>query len=283
MYRIKNKRKLNETVTEMDIFAPLVAAKARAGQFVILRVDGDGERIPLTIAGWDRAKGLVKIVFQTVGSTTLRLSQKEAGGEIADFVGPLGRESETAGLKKVCVVGGGVAAAIALPLARTLFDEGADVTAIVGFRSKAQVILEEEFSRSAARLYLTTDDGSYAEKGNVTTPLKRLLDGGARFDAIFASGPLVMMKGVVETVRPFGIPVTVSMNPIMIDGTGMCGGCRLTLISDGKRQMKFACVDGPDFDGYAVDFDEAIVRNKMYTNFERAAYERACRLFQGNK
>ncbi len=279
MYRIIRKKILNAAVVQMEIEAPLVAAKAKAGQFIILRVDEEGERIPLTVAGTCSEEGTVKIIFQIAGATTYLLSQKREGEFLRDFSGPLGCAARTEGIQKVCLVAGGVGAAIALPVAEAFFRGKADVTAIVGFRSRELVILEEEFRAASDRTFFTTDDGSFGEKGSVTLPLARLLAGGERFDEIFAVGPLVMMKYVVETARPYQIPVTVSMNPIMIDGTGMCGGCRLSLLREGKKIMKFACVDGPDFDGYEVDFDEAIARNRMYAEFERKAYERTCNLF----
>ncbi len=279
MYRIISKKKLNPSVTQMEIEAPLVAAKAKPGQFIILRVDEDGERIPLTVAGTDRKRGAVKIIFQTVGATTEILSHKEAGEFLQDFVGPLGLPTKTDGIKKVCIVGGGVGCAIAMPIAQELKALGAEVTSVIGFRSKDIVILEDEFKECSDRLFVMTDDGSYGLEGNVTVPLKEMLERGERFDEIIAIGPLIMMKFVVAAARPYGIPVTVSMNPIMIDGTGMCGGCRLTLEQDGKRVTRFACVDGPDFNGYEVDFDEAISRNRMYADFEKHAYEEACNLF----
>ncbi|MBQ9912031.1 MAG: sulfide/dihydroorotate dehydrogenase-like FAD/NAD-binding protein [Firmicutes bacterium] len=279
MYRIISKKKLNPSVTQMEIEAPLVAAKAKPGQFIILRVDEDGERIPLTVAGTDRKRGAVKIIFQTVGATTEILSHKEAGEFLQDFVGPLGLPTKTDGIKKVCIVGGGVGCAIAMPIAQELKALGAEVTSVIGFRSKDIVILEDEFKECSDRLFVMTDDGSYGLEGNVTVPLKEMLEKGERFDEIIAIGPLIMMKFVVAAARPYGIPVTVSMNPIMIDGTGMCGGCRLTLEQDGKRVTRFACVDGPDFNGYEVDFDEAMSRNRMYADFEKHAYEEACNLF----
>lgn len=279
MYKIVNKRVLNPTVVMMDILAPLVAKKAQAGQFIILRVDDEGERIPLTVAGYDRDAGTVKIIFQIVGSTTEKLSHKETGEYIEDFCGPLGVATKLDGLKKVCIVGGGVGCAIALPIAKALKDMGASVTSIIGFRSKDLLILEDEFKDASEKLYVMTDDGSYGEKGNVCVPLNRMFDEGERFDEVIAIGPIIMMKFVVEATRPTGIPCTVSMNPIMIDGTGMCGGCRLTLIQEGKRVIKFACVDGPDFNGYEVDFGEAMSRGTMYRDFERHAYENTCNLF----
>ncbi len=275
MYRIVNKKSLNPTVTLMDVEAPFVAAKAQPGQFIILRVDEDGERIPLTVAGFDRAAGTVRIIFQIVGATTAKLNAKCTGEFLQDFVGPLGVATHTEGKKKVCIVGGGVGCAIALPIAQKLQAQGAEVTGIIGFRSRELLILEDEFTAACDRLYVMTDDGSYGAQGNVCAPLQALFDAGQRFDEVIAIGPLVMMKYVVETCRPTGIPCTVSMNPIMIDGTGMCGGCRLTV--GGKT--KFACVDGPDFNGYEVDFDEAMSRSGMYRPFERHAYEETCNLF----
>ena len=252
MYRIVNKKVLNPTVVMMDIEAPLVAKKAKAGQFIILRATEDGERIPLTVAGYDREKGTVKIIFQVVGATTKVLSEKCEGDYIPDFAGPLGVPTHLDGLKKVCIVGGGVGCAIALPVAEALKAEGCEVTSIIGFRNSDLVILEEEFRACSDELILMTDDGSYGRHGNVTMPLKELL-AERSFDKVITIGPLIMMKFVVEAVRPTGIPCDVSMNPIMIDGTGMCGGCRLSLNVDGKRVTKFACVDGPDFNGYEVD------------------------------
>ncbi len=278
MYKIVRKEVLNPTVVEMEIEAPLVAKKALPGQFIILRVNSEGERIPLTVAGYDRLLGTVKIIFQIVGATTALLGAKNEGEYIEDFVGPLGVATEIEGLRKVCVVGGGVGCAIALPIAEELHRQGVDVTSIIGFRNKDLLILEDEFRASSKTLRIMTDDGSYGECGNVTIPLREMLESGEKFDKIIAIGPIIMMKFVVETAKPFGVPVTVSMNPIMIDGTGMCGGCRLTLNVDGKRVTKFACVDGPDFDGYEVDFDDAMSRASMYRDFERHAYEEACNL-----
>lgn len=279
MYRIVKKESLNPTVTMMEIEAPLVAAKAEAGQFIILRVDGEGERIPLTVAGYDRAAGTVRIIFQIVGATTYLLNQKEEGECLADFVGPLGEATDVDGLSDVLIVGGGVGCAIALPIAERLSRMGARVTSVIGFRSADLVILEKEFAAASETLITMTDDGSHGRAGNVCLPIAEMLAVGRRFDKVIAIGPLVMMKFVVATVKPYGIPCTVSMNPIMIDGTGMCGGCRLTLHEDGKAVTKFACVDGPDFDGYAVDFDEAISRSSMYRDFERKKYEETCNLF----
>ena len=280
MYRIVSKQPLNPTVTQMEIEAPLVANKALPGQFIILRVDEEGERIPLTVAGTDKARGTVKIIFQIVGATTELLNHKEAGEFLQDFVGPLGVPTHTEGVRKVCIVGGGVGCAIAMPVAQEFHRLGAEVTSIIGFRSRDLLILEDEFRACSDRLIVMTDDGSYARHGNVTVPLKELLEAGERFDLIVTIGPLIMMKFVTLTAKPFGVPVTVSMNPIMIDGTGMCGGCRLTLIEDGRRVTKFACVDGPDFDGYKVDFDEAMSRGRMYADYERHAYEETCNLFR---
>ncbi len=276
MYKIVYKKSLNPTVTLMDVEAPLVARKAEAGQFIILRVDADGERIPLTVAGYDRARGTVRIIFQIVGGTTALLNEKNVGDSICDFVGPLGNATKTDGLKKVCVVGGGVGCAIALPVAQKLHSLGCEVHSIIGFRSKDLLILEDEFKTASAKLTIMTDDGSYGEKGLVTEPLKTALERGENYDEVIAIGPLVMMKFVVATCKPFGVKTVVSMNPIMIDGTGMCGGCRLTV--NGKT--KFACVDGPEFDGYEVDFDEAMLRGGMYRDFERHAYDKACNLFR---
>ena len=276
MYLILKKEPLNPTVTRMVIDAPHIARKAEPGQFIILRVHEDGERIPLTIADFDREQGTVTIIFQIVGATTELLNHLEAGDSLHDFVGPLGRPSEVEGLKKVAVVGGGVGCAIAYPIAKKLHQLGAQVHAIVGFRSKDLVILEEEFKAASDKLMVMTDDGSYGEKGLVTNALERLIDAGEQYDEVIAIGPLVMMKFVTQLTKQHNIKTVVSMNPIMIDGTGMCGGCRLTV--GGKT--KFACVDGPDFDGFEVDFDEAMARGTMYRDFERHAYEETCNLFQ---
>ena len=278
MYKIVTKKELNPTVTQMEIKAPLVANKALPGQFIILRVHDMGERIPLTVAGVNKQNGTVKIIFQIVGATTNKLNQKNEGEFIKDFVGPLGEPTHIDGLKKVCIVGGGVGCAIAMPIAEALHQKGCEVTSIIGFRNKDLVILEDEFKSCSDSLHIMTDDGSYGRHGNVCVPLSEMLSGGEQFDMIITIGPLVMMKFVVEAARPYGTPVTVSMNPIMIDGTGMCGGCRLTLNIDGKRVTKFACVDGPDFNGYQVDFDEAMSRGRMYSQFERHAYEESCNL-----
>lgn len=280
MYKIATKKELNPTVTQMEIVAPLVANKALPGQFIILRVDESGERIPLTVAGTDKQNGTVKIIFQIVGATTEKLNHKSAGEYLQDFVGPLGVATHIDGLKKVCIVGGGVGCAIAMPIAQELHAQGAEVTSIIGFRNKDLVILEDEFNACSDKLYLMTDDGSYGRHGNVCVPLAEMLENGTEFDMIITIGPLIMMKFVVETARPYNIPVTASMNPIMIDGTGMCGGCRLTLNQDGKKVTKFACVDGPDFNGYEIDFDESMSRGRMYADFERHAYAEACNLFK---
>ncbi len=276
MFKITAKRCLNPTVTMLDIEAPLVAKKAQPGQFIILRTDSEGERIPLTIAGYNREAGTVKIIFQIVGATTKKLNTLEVGDSLHDFVGPLGTPTELDGLKKVCIVGGGVGCAIALPIAQALHDSGCEVTSVIGFRSKDLLILEDEFKAASEKLFVMTDDGSYGREGNVCVPLNEMFEKGERFDKVITIGPLIMMKFVVEATRPTGIPCIVSMNPIMIDGTGMCGGCRLTV--GGKT--KFACVDGPDFDGYEVNFDEAMERGSMYRDFERHAYEEACSLFK---
>ena len=281
MYRIVRKKALNPTVTQMEIEAPLVAKKAKPGQFIILRVDEDGERIPLTVAGTNAEEGTVKIIFQIVGATTEVLNHKNEGESIQDFVGPLGMATHTDGIKKVCIVGGGVGCAIAMPVAQEFHKLGAEVTSIIGFRSKDLLILEDEFKACSDELIVMTDDGSYGRHGNVTVPLTELLEGGKQFDMIITIGPLIMMKFVVAAAKPFGVPVTVSMNPIMIDGTGMCGGCRITLLQDGKRVTKFACVDGPDFNGYEIDFDEAMSRGRMYFDYERHAHEKTCNLFKG--
>ena len=276
MYQIVSKKSLNPTVTQMEILAPFVAKKALAGQFVILRVSEDGERIPLTIAGYDRKAGTVTIIFQIVGGTTEALNHKNAGEFIPDFVGPLGKPTHTEGLKKVCVVGGGVGCAIALPVAKALQEQGASVTSIIGFRNKDLVILEDEFKAVSENFYMMTDDGSYGRQGNVCVPLKELLGAGETFDEVITIGPLIMMKFVCATTKEYGVKTIASMNPIMIDGTGMCGGCRLTV--GGK--MKFACVDGPEFDGHEIDFDEAMSRSRTYGEFESHEREAACNLFK---
>ncbi len=275
-YTIINKKTLNSTVTEMDIYAPLVAAKAKAGQFIILRVDSEGERIPLTVAATDKNEGTVKIIFQVVGATTIKLNTLNIGDSLQDFVGPLGKPTNLDGIKRACVIGGGVGSAIAMPIARALHDKGAIVDTIIGFRNKDLVILENEFKNCSDNLKIMTDDGSYGEKGLVTEALKKNIENGAVYDEIFAIGPLIMMKFVVETAKAYNVKTTVSMNPIMIDGTGMCGGCRLMV--GGK--IKFACVDGPDFNGYEVDFDAAMERNSTYKEFESTARDASCNLFK---
>ena len=276
MYRIVKKRVLNPTVTLMEIEAPMVARKAEPGQFIILRVDENGERVPLTIAAYDREAGTVTIIYQIVGATTEKLNHKEEGEFIADFVGPLGRATETEGLKRVAVIGGGVGTAIAYPVAKKLHDEGCHVDLIVGFRNKDLVILEEEFKAASTNLIIGTDDGSYGKKALVTELLKEQIDAGVKYDRVIAIGPVIMMKFVCQLTKEYNIPTVVSMNPIMIDGTGMCGGCRLTV----GGETKFACVDGPEFDGHLVDFDEAMSRGAMYREFERHALEETCNLFQ---
>ncbi|MBP3886949.1 MAG: sulfide/dihydroorotate dehydrogenase-like FAD/NAD-binding protein [Cellulosilyticum sp.] len=276
MYKIVKKKVLNPTVMLMDIDAPFIAKKAEPGQFIILRVDEEGERIPLTIADFDREKGTVTIIFQIVGKTTKALSGLEEGDFLQDFVGPLGVASHVDGLKKVAVVGGGVGSAIAYPIAKKLHNMGADVDVIVGFRNKDLVILEDEFKAASTRMFMMTDDGSYGEKGLVTNALENLIKEGNEYDEVIAIGPLIMMKFVCEVTKKYNVKTVVSMNPIMIDGTGMCGGCRLTV--GGK--VKFACVDGPDFDGHEVDFDEAMSRASMYKDFEKHAYEEQCNLMK---
>ena len=275
MYRIVKKETLKPTVTLYEIEAPMVAKKAEPGQFIILRVDENGERIPITIHDFDREKGTVTIIVQTIGATTEKLRHKAEGEYIQDFVGPLGRPTETEGKKKVCVVGGGVGCAIAYPVLKKFHDCGAEVHAVVGFKNKDLVILEDKFRAASSVLKLMTDDGSYGEKGLVTDALKELIDAGNQYDEIFAIGPAIMMKFVSKTTEPYGIPTTVSMSPIMVDGTGMCGGCRLTV----GGETKFACVDGPDFDGHKVDWDESLKRGKMYFDWERHKYEETCNLF----
>ena len=276
MYKIIRKRSLNPTVTLMEIYAPLVAKKAEPGQFIILRAEENGERIPLTVADYDRERGIVTIIFQVVGATTEKLNNLEEGDSVCDFAGPLGRATEIDGLKKVAVVGGGVGCAIAYPVAKKLHAEGAEVHSVVGFRSRDLVILEDEFRAVSDRLEMMTDDGSYGKKGLVTDALKELIESGEKYDAVITIGPLIMMKFVCMLTKEYGIKTIASMNPIMIDGTGMCGCCRLTV----GGETRFACVDGPDFDGHEIDFDEAIARSSMYKPFERAAHEEACNLYR---
>lgn len=276
MYKIVRKKALNPTVTLMDIEAPAVAKKAEPGQFIILRTDENGERIPLTVADFDREKGTVTIIFQIVGATTEKLNHMNEGECLHDFAGPLGRATHTEGLKKVAVVGGGVGCAIAYPVAKKLHQVGCEVHSIVGFRNKDLVILEDEFKACSDKLCMMTDDGSYGTKGLVTNALKELIDSGEQYDEVIAIGPLIMMKFVAATTKEYGIKTVVSMNPIMIDGTGMCGGCRLSV----GGEIKFACVDGPEFDGHLVDFDEAMRRSTMYKPFEKRKYEETCNLFK---
>ena len=276
MYKIINKRELNPTVTLMEIEAPLVAAKAEPGQFIILRTDEKGERIPLTVADFDREKGTVTIIFQIVGATTEKLNHLNVGDSLHDFVGPLGKPTHTEGLKKVAVVGGGVGCAIAYPVAKKLHEQGCEVHAVVGFRTKDLVILEDEFKAASSKFVLMSDDGSCGEKGLVTDALKKLIESGEQYDEVITIGPLIMMKFVSKLTKQYGIKTIASMNPIMIDGTGMCGGCRLTV--GGKT--KFACVDGPEFDAHEIDFDEAMARGATYKHFERKAHEEACNLFK---
>ncbi|MBQ8080772.1 MAG: sulfide/dihydroorotate dehydrogenase-like FAD/NAD-binding protein [Clostridia bacterium] len=279
MNRILRKERLNSSVTLMEVDAPLVARKAEPGQFIILRADEDGERIPLTVADFDREKGSVTIIFQIVGGTTKRLDMLNEGDYIRDFAGPLGRATHTEGLKKVAVVGGGVGCAIAYPVTKKLFEQGAEVHAIAGFRSHDLVILENEFAAHSTRFLRMSDDGSWGEKGLVTDALRGLIEAGERYDEVITIGPLPMMKFVCLLTKEYGIKTIASMNPIMIDGTGMCGGCRLTV----GGETKFACVDGPEFDGHLIDFDEAASRGRMYAGFERHAYEEACRLLNAKE
>ena len=276
MFTIIKRRELNPTVTELWIKAPLIAKKAKAGQFIIVRAKENSERIPLTIAGFDREAGTVSIIFQVVGAGTMQLNSLKEGEAVHDFVGPLGKATEIEGLKNVCVVGGGVGCAIALPIAQALHAQGTKVTGIVGFRNKDLVILEDEFRACCDDFIIMTDDGSYGDKGVVTAPLEQKIVDGANFDEVITIGPLIMMKFVVKTTKPHNVKTVVSMNPIMVDGTGMCGGCRLTV----GGQTKFACVDGPDFDGFEVDFDEAMHRGTMYKPFEAHAREAECNLLK---
>ena len=265
MYKIVRKKELNASVTLMEIEAPFVAKKARAGQFIIFRIDEMGERVPLTIAGYDREKGTVTIIFQKVGFSTIALGNLNEGDYIRDFVGPLGKPTHTEGVKRVCVVGGGVGCALALPSAAAFKEAGAEVDVIVGFRNKDIVILEDEFKAVSDNMHLMTDDGSYGEQGFVTVKLQQLLESGRNYDAVLAIGPIPMMKFVCKTTEPFGVKTMVSLNPIMVDGTGMCGGCRVTV----GGEVKFACVDGPEFDGHKVDFAELMSRNATYADREK--------------
>ncbi|MBR5512659.1 MAG: sulfide/dihydroorotate dehydrogenase-like FAD/NAD-binding protein [Ruminococcus sp.] len=277
MFEILEKKSLNPFVTMMKINAPRVAKKAEPGQFIILRTDSEGERIPLTIADYDREKGAVTIMFQIVGATTEKLNHMNVGDCLSDFVGPLGKATETTGLKKVAVVGGGVGCAIAYPVAKKLHEMGVEVHVIAGFRNKELVILEEEFKAASTKLLLMSDDGSAGEKGLVTDALKKLIESGEKYDRVITIGPLIMMKFVCQLTKEYNIPTVASMNPVMIDGTGMCGGCRLTV----GGETKFACVDGPEFDGHLIDFDQAMARSASYRTFERKAYEDTCNLFKG--
>ena len=274
MYKIITKKSLNPTVTLMEIEAPLVARKSKPGQFIILRVDSDGERIPLTIADYDAKRGTVTIIFQIVGATTEKLNHKNEGESISDFVGPLGKPTDTQGKKKVAVVGGGVGCAIAYPVAKKLSEEGTEVHSIIGFRNKDLVILEDEFRAASSRLIIMSDDGSTGKKGLVTDALKELIESGEEYDEVITIGPLIMMKFVCALTKEYNIKTVASMNPIMIDGTGMCGGCRLSV----GGETKFACVDGPEFDGHLIDFDEAIARSSIYKDFERQRHEESCNL-----
>ncbi len=279
MYKIVSKRQLNPTVTELAVEAPFIARKAQAGQFIIFRIDEFGERVPLTIADYDREKGTVSIIFQIVGKSTEMLASLEPGDSLLDFVGPLGKPTPVEGFKKVCVIGGGVGCAIAYPSAKALFEAGAEVDVIAGFRNKDIVILEDEFRKVSSHLYLTTDDGSYGEKGFVTDKLKSLIDAGNNYDLVIAIGPVIMMKFVSKVTEPYGIKTLVSLNPIMVDGTGMCGGCRVTV----GGETKFACVDGPDFDGHKVDFDELMRRNTVYKAQEQKSPDHVCRIGLGGQ
>ena len=274
MFKIIKKERLNPTVTKMVVEAPFVARKAEPGQFIIFRTHEDSERVPLTIADTDREAGTVTIIYQIVGGSTMELDTMEAGQSLCDFVGPLGKPTHTEGLKKVCVVGGGVSCAIAYPVAKKLHELGCEVHTVAGFRSRDLVILEKEFEAASDRFVKMSDDGSWGEKGLVTAALEQLIQEGNQYDEVIAIGPLVMMKFVCLTTKKYGVKTIVSMNPIMIDGTGMCGGCRLTV----GGETKFACVDGPDFDGHLVDFDEAMKRGSMYREFEQHAREAACNL-----
>lgn len=275
MYKILKKQVLNPTVTLMEIEAPMVARKAEPGQFIILRTDEDGERIPLTVADFDREKGTVTIIYQVVGATTEKLNHLNEGEYLLDFVGPLGKATHTEGLKKVAIVGGGVGCAIAFPVAKKLHNSGCEVHSIIGFRSRDLVILEKEFDKNSTRVMKMSDDGSWGEKGLVTDALKKLIEAGEKYDEVITIGPLIMMKFVCQLTKQYGIKTVASMNPVMIDGTGMCGGCRLTV--GGKT--KFACVDGPEFDGHEIDFDEAMARGAMYKSFENRKREEVCNLY----
>ena len=281
MYRIVTKKALTPTLVLLEIEAPMIAKKAEPGQFIILRVDENGERIPITIHDFDREKGTVSIIYQIVGATTEKLNRKQEGDYIQDFVGPLGNATEIPGAKKVAVVGGGVGTAIAFPVAKKLHESGVHVDLIVGFRNKDVVVLEDEFKKACTNFYVGTDDGSYVRKALVTELLEEQIQAGANYDAVFCVGPMMMMKFVCKVTEKYNIPTLVSMSPIMVDGTGMCGGCRLTLKEpDGTSVTKFACVDGPDFDGFKVDWDEAVKRSRMYGAWERHKHEETCNLFK---
>lgn len=276
MFKIVKKQPLNPTVTKMTVEAPLIARKAKAGQFIILRASEDGERIPLTIAGYDREAGTVDIIFQIVGATTMELNALNEGDYLPDFVGPLGKATHIEGIKKVAIVGGGVGCAIALPVAKAFHDAGAEVHSFVGFRNKDLVILEDEFNKYSDKVFMMTDDGSYGRQGVVTVPLEESIVAGENYDEVIAIGPVIMMKFVCLTTKKYNVKTVISMNPIMIDGTGMCGGCRLTV----GGETKFACVDGPEFDGHLVDFDEAMSRGAMYRDFEAHKREETCNLLK---
>ena len=279
MNKIIVRKALNPTVTLLTVEAPLIARKGEPGQFVIVRADAEGERIPLTIADFDREAGTVTIIFQVVGATTEKLNHLREGDSLQDMVGPLGRSTHTEGLKKVAVIGGGVGCAIAYPVTKKLFEQGAEVHAVAGFRTKGLVILEDEFASHSTLFKRMSDDGSWGEKGLVTDALKALIEAGNQYDEVITIGPLIMMKFVCALTKQYGIKTVASMNPIMIDGTGMCGGCRLTV----GGETKFACVDGPEFDGHLIDFDEAMSRGRMYQYFERRAYDAACNLFRATE
>ena len=276
MYRIVTRTPLNPSVTKIEVEAPYVAAKAQPGQFIILRVDEDGERVPFTISDSDPVKGTVSIIFQVVGGSTEKLNHVPEGGYIADFAGPLGNPTETEGIKKVCIVGGGVGNAIAYPVAKKFHQIGAEVHCVIGFKNKDIIILEDEFKAASDRLIVMTDDGSYGMKGNVTAGLEILLKENSDYDEVITIGPMIMMKFVSLMTKQYGVKTVASMAPIMIDGTGMCGGCRVTV----GGETKFACVDGPEFDGHLIDYDEAMDRMRTYFDFERKAYDEACNLFK---
>lgn len=276
MYKILKKESLNKNVTRMKVYAPYVAKKALEGQFIILRVDKDGERIPLTIADYDRDNGTIDIIFQVIGATTVKLNKLNEGEYINDFVGPLGNPTDIDNIKRAVVVGGGVGCAIAYPIAKKLHKQGVYVDSIIGFKTKELVILEDEFEKISNKVHKVSDDGSFGEKGFTTNALQKLIEEENDIDLVIAIGPIIMMKLISEITREKSIKTIVSMNPIMIDGTGMCGGCRLKV----GDKMKFACIDGPDFDGHLVDFDDAMNRNKMYNEFEKKAFSDECNLIK---